>query len=1009
MIRSFRDLHIRNKLILIIVAVSSFAVLTASVLFIVNDALKFRRSVKEDLHTLAAMLGNNLRAAMTFNDPRVAEETIATLESNPRIVAAYVMTKDNDLFATYVSSHADPTRLKLNPHADHEAAPFDKQLLANLTGNADSFWNWDYVVNPIRFDNEVIGSIMIQFDSAELLYRIRWFISVIFVVMLADFMLIYVLSSKLQKIISAPIVDLSVAMKQVSDEKDYALRVHKQGNDEVGVLIDGFNDMLAQLQLHGEEVEIYRKYLEAEVAKRTAASDEWRMTFDATKDAIIMLDVDDVVMRTNKAAMTYLRAPINEVKGMSVHQLFAPCGFTPLLSPLTRSKQSRSHAEEEIHLPDKKTWFVISADPIISEKNEYNGAVLILRDISDRKIAEEAHKEVQTQLVQFQKMDSIGRLAGGIAHDFNNILSSIIGYGELALMKLPQDHPVAQNIQIICDAGVRAAALTRQLLAFSRKQIMEMKPVNINAVVGNTVKLFSRLLGEHIVLTMELHEPIRNIVADVGQLEQVLMNLMLNARDAMAEGGHLTIKTMEEGSSVILSVSDTGTGITQEVQERMFEPFFTTKERGKGTGLGLATVFGIVDQHNGAIKVNSELGKGSTFTVHFPVTDLAVDESAQNKTATMMRGTETILVVDDEPSIRSLITSVLQPLGYRIVEASGGEEALKASRDFPASIDLLLTDVVMPGMSGPTLAEMLGRERPGVKVIYISGYIDEAITTKDMANPDLVLLQKPLTSRILTTKVREVLDSNKNEASPGAPGTPGRSSVKILYADDDESVRGLVREILEPHGCEVEVCENGLLAVDKFQADHFDLVLLDLHMPVMDGLAAACAIRKWEDEQGRAPVPIIALTSADSQKDFDATLNAGCSAHLTKPIRNESLLRMVDRYSLPDKQEKADDHMRIDKFEVTIDKDLQIEVPHYLHKRREDIAAIQDALGKHDYDAIRVRGNNMKDEGGSYGFEAIMQIGSNIESAAKGRSHIIIRRSVAELQHYLEKVDVRYV
>ncbi len=391
----------------------------------------------------------------------------------------------------------------------------------------------------------------------------------------------------------------------------------------------------------------------------------------------------------------------------------------------------------------------------------------------EREKAEEEKKDLQSQLLQSQKLESVGMLTGGIAHDFNNILTTILGYSELALAKLPKTDPLREYLKIIWESGEKAAVLTRQLLAFSRKQVLEMKVVNLNTVIENTGKMLGRVIGEDVVLELNIQSPVRDIKADPGQIEQVLMNLAVNARDAMPCGGRLTIETADEeldeeyagihegvtpGSYVVLSIKDTGEGMTREVQERLFEPFFTTKGIGKGTGLGLATVYGIVKQHNGHIWVYSEPGKGSIFKVYFPVTDEAAEAVFPAEIAAVPQGTETVLVVEDEASIRKLIVETLRPLGYNVLDASCGEEALQISDTTEGAIDLLLTDVIMPGMSGKELSAVVKEKRPGIKVLYMSGYTDESIAQRGILDPGITFIQKPLTPGKLAKKLREVLD-----------------------------------------------------------------------------------------------------------------------------------------------------------------------------------------------------------------------------------------------------------
>lgn len=398
---------------------------------------------------------------------------------------------------------------------------------------------------------------------------------------------------------------------------------------------------------------------------------------------------------------------------------------------------------------------------------------LLLREINDRKQAEQEKEKMFSQLLQSQKMESVGQLAGGVAHDFNNILTTILGYSQVVMLTLPKDEPMWPHIEAIYEAGERASALTRQLLAFSRKQVMEMKVVNLNTLITNMTKMLGRLIGEKIEMQLLLESRAGNIKADPGQIEQIIMNLAVNSRDAMPHGGQLSIKTadvsfndqqaadhngMTPGAYVMLLVQDTGEGMTKDVQKEIFEPFFTTKVRDKGTGLGLATVYGIVKQHKGYIYVDSEPGQGTQFSIYFSVTeeDPLEPEPIQQKQQALRRATETVLVVDDDASIRSFVTGTLTPLGYTCLSAANGKEALQVARTSKKGIDLLLTDVVMPEMNGPELVRIFSKQFPDSKVVFMSGYMSGVDISSILSRKD-AFLQKPFTLNKLLNKFGEVL------------------------------------------------------------------------------------------------------------------------------------------------------------------------------------------------------------------------------------------------------------
>jgi len=389
----------------------------------------------------------------------------------------------------------------------------------------------------------------------------------------------------------------------------------------------------------------------------------------------------------------------------------------------------------------------------------------IAEDVTDRRVLED-------QLRQAQKMEAVGRLAGGVAHDFNNLLMVISGYAEVILADLPLDHRLHEKGRAIQLAADRATTLTRQLLAFSRKQLLELKVVDVNAIVLDMERLLRPLIGENVELTTSLTPDAAHTRADAGQLEQVLMNLVVNAKDAMTRGGKLTIETrnifvdenhrrgqtfIRPGHYVILSVHDTGMGMDKETQSRIFEPFFTTKEKGKGTGLGLSTVYGIVKQSGGYVMVQSEEHRGTTFHIYLPRVEGVAEKHAAPVAHAAMGGTETVLLVEDEDSVRQLVRDTLAAKGYRVVEAENGEAGMAAAARHEGKINLVITDVVMPGMGGRELVKQLVQTRPGTKVLYLSGYTEDAIINEGTIERGAAFLQKPFTLQNLSRKVREVL------------------------------------------------------------------------------------------------------------------------------------------------------------------------------------------------------------------------------------------------------------
>ena len=419
------------------------------------------------------------------------------------------------------------------------------------------------------------------------------------------------------------------------------------------------------------------------------------------------------------------------------------------------------------------TWRTLeSTASTITGTTEVAGKLVIVnRDITGR-------RQLEDQFRQSQKMEAVGRLSGGIAHDFNNLLGLIIGYAEILQEQIGPDEAQRTSVEEILHAGRRAAALTRQLLAFSRQQVLEPKVLDLNAVIVDVKKMLDRMIGEDVQMTTRLEPNLSHIKTDQGQIEQVLMNLAVNARDAMPRGGKLVIETqnteiddaftrrypypVKTGPYVLLTVSDSGTGMDAATQARVFEPFFTTKEKGKGTGLGLSTVYGVVKQSGGYIDIQSEIGVGTTFRIYLPRVEAAVETTASAAPAggakDSQQGAETILVVEDEEALRKLARNILAAYGYTVLEAEDGADALEISKRFRGTIHLMLTDVIMPGLNGPGLAQQMIQERPELKVVYMSGYTGQVFNKDAVLNPGSIFVQKPFTREALAKKIREALD-----------------------------------------------------------------------------------------------------------------------------------------------------------------------------------------------------------------------------------------------------------
>lgn len=463
-------------------------------------------------------------------------------------------------------------------------------------------------------------------------------------------------------------------------------------------------------------------------------------------------------------------------------------------------------------------------------------AVGALVDITERKRAEEVEAKLRAQLQQSQKLESVGRLAGGVAHDFNNLLTVINGYSALALEELAPGSPLHSNISEIRVAGERAAALTKQLLILSRTQLLQRTEVDLNGIITEVERMLGRVIGEDIHLISVLNPSLGRVLADPGQLHQVLMNLAVNARDAMPNGGTLLIETdnvelgasytaqhpqLKPGPYVQLRVSDTGVGMNKEVMAKLFEPFFTTKRPGEGTGLGLATVYGIIKQSGGAISVYTEPGQGTAFTIYLPRLEQWTANLLEATTPTRLRGVETVLVVEDHEQLRKMTVLVLRQYGYRVLEAADAKQALLESERYADTIHLLLTDMIMPGSTGRELANRIKAARPLAKVLFMSGYSAPAMADRGLLEPAGNYIQKPFSPEALATKVREIL------------GIPS-SRATILIVADDPGIRHALRKLLTGVGYEVLGAQDEREAVDHFDLSGVDLAIVDPVTPQHD-------------------------------------------------------------------------------------------------------------------------------------------------------------------------------
>ena len=736
----FRDIPIRFKLSIIIILAIGFALLIAGSAVLVYESRTFEPRSLEKMGNQADILAEVLIPSLQFQDSAAAVDYLGTLRYWKEIKAAAVYDMEGRFFAGYRARASAPTRI---PIPQSEGGRFHARDLI-------------YCAPISRPGEPPLGYLWLDQELLPLYARLPQYGIMFGVVVLSLSAVAALLALALKQSVSLPIVALSETARSVIARRDYSLRASGHGRDEIGSLQEVFNQML--------------EVIEARDFSLRKSEERFSKAFLASPIPITILRMsDNAILDANESNLELLGFAREEVIGRNAVDL----GVLTLEQRGFIMKHLAGHGairKLELKIRTKTGGsrdILLSMEPI-----ELDGEPCLIAtsdDITDR-------IETEGKLRQSQKMEAIGQLAGGVAHDFNNILTAIIGYTSMSLDSLEPSHPLYEPLRQVLRSGERAAGLTRQLLAYGRKQILEFKPLDLALIVREMEGMLRRLISENIELTADTARPGCLAWVDRGQVEQVILNLVINARDAMPEGGKLFLSTSRErlghrgdrpidanpGMYAVLIIRDTGTGMTEEVKARLFEPYFTTKDLGKGTGLGLSVVYGIVKQSGGAIAVESAPGNGSIFRVYFREAvsgETGAKAPGSEEPEDSLPGSETILLVEDEILVREMTRKILEGRGYKVLEAVNGSDALRMLNDPAQSPDLVVTDVVMPDMGGRALVGRLKREgrRADLPVLFISGYPDVGFRGQGGLEPGDRFLQKPFTPAALIRTVRDLL------------------------------------------------------------------------------------------------------------------------------------------------------------------------------------------------------------------------------------------------------------
>jgi len=744
----FRDLSIRKKLTLALMGISSISVLVACIAFYAFTIGQYKEAYHQDIKSLAGIVSFNCEAALTFNIPEDAEKMLLALENRPSIIAVNIRDQQHELFATYGNNDY----FLAHPSGHHAGEVSENSPPGTLLVHKDVF-----------VDDTKIGCITLLDNMSSLNTFRKIGMTTLGVIFVLIFGLSYVAATKIQDIISRPISELVTVAQEVSESQNYSLRAVKQGMDEVGHLVDTFNTMLEQISERN--------------TKLKESEQRFRVLVDQAVDCFFLHDNTGRFIDVNQRVCDTLGYTREEMLSMTVEDI-----DTEAVNEVYKEKYWEKMIPntpitfEGFHQRKDGTAFPVEVRAGLLELGNQKVIMALARDLSERIEAVKHQHQLETQLQQAQKMESIGTLAAGIAHDFNNILSPIYGYVQLMQSKV-QDSPVlTEYLDEVHMAANRARDLVKQILTFSRQNSEKFSPVEVKIIIKEALKLIRSTIPSTIEIKQYIDPKSLYVLANPTQIHQVLMNLCTNAYHAMRDNGGtlgVTLKpvdisssdfvkniSLHPGSYLMLEVSDTGSGMDKETISRIFEPYFTTKAQGEGTGMGLSVVHGIIKNHGGNVTVYSEPGVGTTFHVYLPLIKgvKSVEEKMKIPAGPMPNGNERVLLVDDETSVLKVEKTILENLGYSVTTYTSSSKALEHFREQPGSYDLVITDMTMPKITGDKLATEIMTIRPDMPVILCTGF-SELINKEDALNIGIRrFITKPIIIKEFAQALREVLE-----------------------------------------------------------------------------------------------------------------------------------------------------------------------------------------------------------------------------------------------------------